>query len=258
LGGEAMEAVILASGKSRRLSVVTGGRTKCLLKIMGFPLYKYALNVMTIMGIQKIHIVVRDEDREEFSQQLKELDIDTQLIVNKNIDYGNAYSTILGLEKASTEKVIIACCDTIAPPTIFKLLMECYKKHGIVNALYVAASKNPEYIDYKEATKIITNNLFIKDIGKKLERSDYIDTGIMILDKRLSILKKTLDWKKEKHLFQLIRTAIIDHGYKGIACNVGLTPWTEIDTPEDLEDLLHGKKRRVLEEYWREMRMLEH
>jgi choline kinase len=201
--------------------------------------------------------VIREEEQEQFSQQLEEYYLDTRLIVNKNVDYGNAYSTILALEKASTKKVLIACCDTIAPPTIFQALIKCYKRYNSSNDIYIAASKNHAYINLWEATKIVASNTFLKDIGKHLKKSDYIDTGIMVLDKKLSTLKAKLDWNKENHLFQLIRTAIVDHGYRGIACNVGNKPWTEIDTQEDLEDLLHGKKRRVLEEYWREMKLLE-
>ncbi len=244
------EAIILASGKSTRLAAYTHGKPKCFVRLITKPLYHYPLDALLYNNIKNVIIVAPPGYRDEIASQLMNKPIEFRIVENHWIEKGNAFSTLLGLERTETEKALVTCCDTIAPPSIYRKLIE--KAETTECDICIAASRNKEYIDYKEATKIIAVGDRVISIDKSLENTEYIDTGIMIMSKKVLELAKVLSDKKENHLYQHVYKAL-EKGMDIRIVDVGETPWTEIDTPQDIQELLDGKRRTVLEYYWREI-----
>ncbi len=254
MGGdqELLEAIVLASGEGSRLRSVTGGTPKCFYKINGIPLIMYGIRALEKLGLKRFVVVVRRGYEDLAEKALEGMETDYTLIVNYRGDLGSAYSVMLGLEAISGKKGIVACCDTLAPISLYENLLQCHRKTGCEAC--IAASRIGEYVDYKEASKIrLESDGRIMEIGKSVADAMLIDTGVMVLPKKaLEFKKRVLESDGETHLYQLIGWMIMG-GYDVRACDTESAPWTEIDTPEDLYSLTGGPARRVLEKYWEEM-----
>lgn len=247
---EVKAGVVLASGMGRRLQDVTRGTPKCFYRLPNkTALIDYPVSAMIRAGVRKLAIVVPKGHAQEALSLYSTMPVELKVIENSRVDLGNAYSLVLSLGELEEQWAYVACCDTIFPHRFLERLSE--SSTGREDAL-IAISESTAYVSYGEASKVIVDrNWNVVEIGKHVESSRYVDTGVFLVSKSLLRMREEIEFKREVHLYELFNSAA-RMGYRVRAVNMRLEPWTEIDCREDLESLLYGRRREVLEYFVRE------
>ncbi len=241
------EGVILASGKGERLSKLTGNIPKCFYPLIGKnSLIEFSLSAYTRLGIERIIVIVPPKIKLHSEKILRRYPFKEKVVIeNPKVELGNAFSFLKTLETAKTDYAFVSCCDTIYPHTFLTEL----EKHKEEADLLIAVSKNNDYVEQEEASKVkMSVNGEIIDIGKHVENTGIIDTGVFLVRPEPILNRAVINTKRETHLYQLIGQLRGKIRIKGILVN---DPWTEIDTPDNLKELLEGKRRRVLDYFER-------
>jgi choline kinase len=246
-------AVILASGLSHRLRHLTGGRSKCTIKIRGYPLIMYPIRTLSLLDIEKLYIVVSKIHLKHMERYLKRYtlgDYEIIYIPNPRPDKENGYSLLLALEHIEAERFILSVSDHIYTHNIVKKLLEDYKP---TIDILVGGDSQPRYINIDEATKIMADkSMRILEIGKRLERYTHIDIGLFIMKRRA--LKDLIHLKERDRLpLSELITSLIRLEREVYVSDIRGRYWTDIDTAKDIYEILYGQRKRVIEEVLHEM-----
>ncbi len=241
------EVVILASGVGRRLRNVTGGLPKCFYRVKGIPLLEYPLkSIMSAVSVSRIDFIIPDSCGPQCLEDIDEAveGIDSCVVINDRVEYGNAYSLILAGKCVRSNEFIVSVCDSLYTPQAVRRLVNSVPRDADV---VVAGSECFKYVDVEEATKIVTDSEGrVLRIGKGLRSFNLIDTGLFIMRKSVFSMGELMPWgSRELSIFDLLSKAL-KHGLRVYAANVGSDPWTEVDTEDDLRELISGSRSEVL------------
>jgi len=245
------EAIILASGLGRRLRDATGGVPKCFHMIKGEPLIAYPIKAIKAAGISKFNIVVsRTCGKSCVEASIKAVRgfvgnaADVCIALNDRVEWGNAYSLMVARECVKTGRFIVSVCDSLYPPeAVLTLLKRAPSEADIV----VAGSRCFDYVEVSEATKIkLGESGAVVKIGKDVSDFDLIDIGLFVMRESVFNLASKMRWgAREFSLFDLLMKGI-EEGLNVRAVDLGQVPWTEVDTVKDLNELLNGRRSKVL------------
>ncbi|MBC7110583.1 MAG: NTP transferase domain-containing protein [Archaeoglobi archaeon] len=238
------EAIILASGLGKRLKDLKGDIPKCFYELEGEAILRYPLKALKSSGIESFIVVIPAG----YSEKLREISEDVIPVENHRVERGNAYSLLLGIERAKGERFLVSCCDSLYPPSAVKKLLSEAGTEDVV----IAVSRNSDYIDGDEATKVKLDGSRVVEIGKGLRNFHAYDTGLFLMNRRILEVGKDIELEGEMNLFNLLQKSI-ESGIRISCVDLGDIPWTEIDTPEDYFELIRGRRRAVLERFRREV-----
>jgi len=238
-----VHAIILASGLGTRLMNLTRGIPKCFFNVGSIPLMAYPILSLRVAGVNAFTIVVPKGYRYLAEDIASSLSIKVCIVENETPERGNAYSIMIARECISDREFIVSCCDSIYPPKIGEIMIKAGDDYDII----IGGSKFKDFINVAEATKILVIDHEVFSIGKHLVDFNYIDTGVFKMKSRIFDLIETIPKNREYHLFDLLTTAL-KQGYRIALADLDEIPWTEVDTPEDLRELKHGKRKEILNE----------
>jgi len=243
-----IEGVVLAAGYGTRLREITKGKPKQLLNIYGLPLIMYPIMNLIKIGVSKVYVVVNKENKDyihDIVRNVRKL-VDIELVENNQPERENGYSFIIGIEATKTNDVILLMSDHIHVVDILHKLIDQYlsKEPYII----VGGDSKPTYIDVDEATKVYAEDYIVKDIGKNLKRWTHIDIGIFIVNKEkvMEYLRRLENTVEKITISQIVLE--LTRTNKVFVGDIKGYPWTEIDTPRDLEEVLYGNRRQVVEQ----------
>lgn len=120
-----MQAIILAAGMGRRLGVLTGDNTKCMLKVNGVRLIDRALDCLSSIGLSRIILVVGykgDNVKEYVGNSYKGVDIvyvDNPIYDRTN----NIYSLYLAKDWLLKEDTLLLESDLIYEPAVVERIV---------------------------------------------------------------------------------------------------------------------------------------
>jgi len=249
-----MEAVILAAGLGKRLREVVKG-PKFALKVEGLPLIYYPILTLANVGVRKFVVVVARKFYNIARNVVRNLEerygLEIVLIENPCPEKGNGYTFLLARESIVGEKFFVSMCDHIYSKSIPLEIMKTMVKSNA--DVVVGADSSPKFIAIEEATKIYADEKGnIVKIGKNIEKYNYIDLGVFMIKR--NVLDKVIDLKSKVHVsFSDIIAEAARKKCKVIIAEIKQGLWTDIDTPKDLEELLRGKRRTVLNFVLREV-----
>ncbi len=241
------EAIVLASGLGTRLARLSGGRPKALFNIMGRSLITYPLCILKKLGIRKFIITVPKGWYDEVNEQLKNLDIDYVLVENNEVERENGYSLKIAGDYVGSDYFILSMCDHIYVIDIPKKLVRRFNEVGRAD-IVIGADSRPKYVDIDEATKIYVRNGNVVGIGKELKKFTHIDIGLFIMSR--NVLRVANEVISRRHVIKLsdLINECITRGLRVVIADVEGSLWTEIDTEEDVKELINGRRRIVLNE----------
>ena len=203
-----MEGLILAAGYSSRFNSMKYSFKKYLLKLNKSNILSYIIAGMIKTGIKKINIVVSKISNKLIHKQvilksLKKIRVDLKnlklnLIENKYPEKENGYSLLLGLDKISSDYVILSMADHIFSKNIFSQLKNHDKRYDVL--LATDPMQINGFYDIDDATKVNGINSFIMDIGKNIIYYNRLDMGVFILKTKI-IRKICQDIKSNFHRF---------------------------------------------------------
>lgn len=174
-----MKALIIAAGEGRRLKNLTKDEPKPLIQLLGLSLVERTILTTKQAGIDEFVIVIgRRGDRiKEKLGDGKRLGVEIDYVENKEWEKGNGIS-VLKAKELLNENFVLLMSDHIFDHRILKELIDCNGKSSVV---LVVDRREPLPGD----TKVLEKEGRIADIGKNIEESNCIDTGIFSCSSRI-------------------------------------------------------------------------
>ena len=256
------EAIILAAGLGSRLWGVTGGKPKFLVKVRGIPLIYYPLISLVLAGVSRFVIVIPRGWSRRVLRLIGKLpfDVDIDLVVVRNyeVERENGYSLLLGAEFVKGKFFVLSMSDHIYVPEIPRKLISIVSRFPKRALVAIGADRRPLFVDVGEATKIkVERGRYVLRVGKNLDDFDFIDSGVFLMSSKLLRVRDKLLEKRTLGVSDVINE-VIRMGYRVLAIDITGYPWTEVDTPEDLDEVRNGIRSVVVREFLKRLEVLRY
>lgn len=250
------EAIILAAGMGTRLSIISNGKPKFLIEILGRPLIFFPILMLLSIGVESIGVIVPRGWKDDASRVLKNnFDVDFRIIENDDPKRDNGYSFLLSREITSEDRFILTMCDHIIPHTLALHFLKKSEREREAHVL-VAGDRRPKYVDIEEATRILATEdggLVVK-ISKNLPVFNYVDIGLFIFSRETYEVAEKLASRVYVMRLSDIIIELLRSGYKVRVIDITNNPWTEIDTVDDYFSAHFGRKREVINMFLDDLR----
>ncbi|ABM80022.1 NTP transferase domain-containing protein [Hyperthermus butylicus] len=234
-------AVLLAAGLGTRL----GGKPKPLLRVAGRPLAWYPLSVLHLAGAREACIVTRSEIADELRGLASSIygGGSVTVVVNPEPERENGYSLLLAATECPllvSEPAYVSMTDHIYSP-----LIPVRAGYSVQTGYYmIAGDSEPCCIDIDEATFVKAVLPRGYDVGKGIAWWTHVDTGVHVYALDSSELQAVAAGEYTVKL-NTITSRLAQRG-RLLVADVSCLPWTEIDTPRDLEEAERGQRRWVI------------
>ncbi|MCD6551140.1 sugar phosphate nucleotidyltransferase [Thermotoga sp.] len=236
------EAIVLASGLGKRLRTVTGDMPKVFYKFSGCELVKYPIISFMKRGVERFVLVVAKGHREYGEKILRDLNVRGVVVENERVELGNAYSFFLSESYVESGRFFLSCGDSLFLPEALDGAFSDDDFH-----IKLGVSKVDSLVDTKEASKVLTDeDGNIIKIGKKIQEYNYLDTGVFVMTEEAFRLKEHFSWTEEISLYHVLQKAV-DLGMIVRVFDFGNLPWTELDSPEDLNEEVYKLMEKIRE-----------
>jgi 1L-myo-inositol 1-phosphate cytidylyltransferase len=222
------------------------GAYKPLLNIEGRPLVYFPASVLHTLSVSEFCAVVPSRYSSEVEAVLKSIAGrgSVHIALNDEPWRENGYSLILAVKECPwsvDEATLVTMSDHIYSPTIPARLAAARAK----GTYLIGGDREPAYIDVEEATKLKADGAgLISEVGKGLEAWSHVDVGVHLAD--LRILSNLAERSYERISLNQLNSLVAAEGALAVADVTGAL-WCEVDSREDLDKLLKGERRVVLE-----------
>ena len=174
-----MKALILAAGDGGRLGSPTEDKPKALVQVLGMSLIERVILTAKQAGINEF-LVVCGYLGEKLKSDLgngERFGVKIDFMDNEDWQMGNGTSALIARDFLE-EKFILLMADHIFDNRILSELI----KHDVASSIVVAVDrKEPS----KEDTKLLEKGGRVIDIGKDIEESNCIDTGMFLCSPKI-------------------------------------------------------------------------
>jgi choline kinase len=242
------DAIILAAGLGTRIRDLMGVIAKQFIRINSIPLFLYPILCLWRSGVDFFIVVVNPivmDDIDKYLEKIsRRLGFSYEITLNPYPGSGNGNSFIIGVKEylriRGSNRVFLSVSDHIFSPNMPGKLIS-----HVGGDIVVLGDKSPVFIDVGEATRIYAVNNRIISIGKGLEKYNYIDTGLFIVNNPSKI---TGLFREDEpiSLSSIIGDGRVD---SRVAPCMHDCLWKDIDHFMDLETLLSTDMRRVIRDY---------
>ncbi|TES90320.1 MAG: nucleotidyltransferase [Candidatus Cloacimonadota bacterium] len=235
-----MKALIIAAGRGSRLQNLIKTKPKPLIQLLGLSLIERVILTAKQSGINEFVIIIGylgDKIKATLGDG-KRLGVIINYIENNEWKRGNGTS-VLKAKELLNEKFVLLMSDHIFDFRILKELID----YDINKSCVLAVDrKKPQ----RDDTKVLEENGRIIDIGKNIEKSNCIDTGIFLcLPKIFSYIEEVIQEGKTE-----LADGIAEAAKNGDAETFDITLienydskmkkeikpwWLDIDSEEDLK-----------------------
>ena len=239
-----MKVLIIAAGKGSRLKSLTKDEPKPLIQLLGLSLIERVILTARQSGIDEFVIVIG-----HLGEKIKEklgngnrYGVKITYIENREWEKGNGVS-VLKAKESLNENFILLMSDHIFDDRILKELINYDTKSSVVLAI---DRRKPQQGD----TNVLEKEGRIADIGKNIEESNCIDTGIFLCSPQIfSYIKEAVKEGKteladciakaaknrDAEVFDITRIeSYVPHLRKNIPVF-----WKDIDTEKNLRETEH-------------------
>jgi len=235
-----MKALIIAAGQGSRLDDLTKGEPKPLIQLLGLSLIERVVLTAKQAGIDEFVISVgyRGDKIKENLGDGKRFGVRIDYVENEEWEKGNGVS-VLEAAGLLNENFVLLMSDHIFDGRILKELVDYHIGSSVVLAVDRRGASPGD-------TKVLEKRGRIVDIGKDIEESNCIDTGIFLCSPRIfPYLKEAIREGKSELAHCIDKAAknrdaeifdITQLGSYAPRMRKGIKPWwIDIDTKEDFE-----------------------
>ena len=228
-----MKCLILAAGRGSRLT--REGDSKPLVSVAGLPLIERTIGTAQRAGFSDFYVVT-GYNAPALEAFLLELSSRRNLritpIPNPDWEAGNGTS-LLAAREALDGNFILLMADHVFEEDILTRLSRQRLENGevILAADFDVGGDSP--VDEDDATRVLTADGRILEIGKGIERYNAYDTGIFLCSPELFSAAEESARSGDDSLSGGIRV-MAERG-KARVFEVEARSWMDIDTPRDLE-----------------------
>jgi CDP-L-myo-inositol myo-inositolphosphotransferase len=235
-----MKALIIAAGDGGRMETLTNDNPKPLIQLLGLPLIERVILTAKQASIYDFVIVVGylGDKIKAYLGDGDKFGVKIDYIENKVWQRGNGISA-LKAKALLNDKFILTMSDHIYDDRILKELIN----YDIRSAVILSVDKKETSLG--DDTKVLAKGGKIVDIGKDIEESNYIDTGIFLCSPKIfSYLEESIAEEKTE-LTDCINKAAKNRDAEvfdiaqiesyASAMRKDVNPWwIDIDTEKDL------------------------
>ena len=172
-------AVILAAGNGQRFQEKGVKLPKVLLKVGGLRLLERAVLALNQVGVKHFYIVV-GQYREQIIEIMSKIDrikaLDVNFIYCENHNEGNGVSFGAGASQTNAPFFLTMSDHIFSIPTL-KNFVKDVEQNPTIPSLACDANL-AEVFDMDDATKVVSKNEKIYDIGKEIPNYDLVDMGL--------------------------------------------------------------------------------
>lgn len=235
-----MVCVILAAGKNVRFD---SGIPKSLITLNNQNMLDRHFQLFAQIGIRKFCVVIgfRGEMIKNNIEEMQlDLDINIEVVINKNYEKENGYSLWAAkdqIEKNGNENFLFTMADHYYDISFLKsFIKQSEQKKILLNLGVDKPGNHNKHIDLKDVTKVNVEGQKIIDIGKKISKYNYYDTGLFFVNKSIyQYLQNSINEGKNS-ISDMVHQLIV--AKQASIIDVTGNFWNDIDTPEDLENTL--------------------
>ncbi len=223
-------AVILAAGNGQRFKEKGVELPKVLLKVGGLRLLERAILALEDVGIKNFHIVVG-----AYKQQIVEVMSKSDRLKTFNIEYiecgnynlGNGVSFGKGAEEVQAP-FLLTMSDHIISTKTLKAFIEDTKQHPDKASLACDADLEGVF-DMDDATKVLSDNGFIGNIGKTISNYDLVDMGLFYFPAGYGPKVGKMAKEGAHSVSEIIQQIIDEEGVRTAVIPKAL--WQDVDNP---------------------------
>lgn len=236
------QAVILAAGKGSRLGKAADGMPKCLIQVGGRPLIRHQLDALADAGVSPVLVLIgyaADLVRENVGNA-------AEFILNPRYAGTNSLHSFYLAKEWIKGPVVILNSDVLCDPRLLEALL----KSGEDSLAYDSLSGYA-----REHMKVAVRDGLVTNMSKELpeEGTSGENVGMLYLSRRsLDVIfnqaeKLVAADRTDAFLAEAVRASLGLIELKAV--DVAGIPWTEIDTPHDLERARRELWPRISERY---------
>lgn len=243
-------AIIMAGGKGTRMGLLTKKNPKCLLKVDSFTILSHLYTQLRIIKIKKIIIATGflGKKIKKYCQKNLQKDSDNILnilgnkilitnypkveISNSSLLHSTSQRMFLAQKKICGENFIYLYGDTLLKPN-FNILQNNFYKNFFLGVMTIS---NPTS---NYGIIITKKNLVIKFEEKEKIKNIWVNSGWMILNKKIFSYLNNCSDNFENYLFKIL----IKQKKLGYVKNKGL--YIPIDKVSDLEIATNYFKKNI-------------
>jgi len=220
------DVVILAAGNGLRLSSLSP-LPKPLVSIDARPLLDHVLATLVDAGLRRVKIVVghaADSIRRHPFPSAGAMEI--EWIDNPRYDRPNGISLLRAEGRVRAPFVLLMADHLFESATLRRLLREPCPANGAV----LAVDRKVDLVyDLADATKVVTRNSTLEQIGKDLAVYDAIDTGMFLCSEAIFAAMKASASNGGESLSAGV--AMLGRTGRVRTWDIGPAAWIDVDTP---------------------------
>ena len=177
-----MKAVIIAAGEGSRLWPSTNKAPKTLLPYNEGTLLSTIMDNLSTAGINEFVLVVGFESEQIVTYLNENACSGRNITFVNNSDYlkGNGLSVFKAESAVGDGPFILSMCDHLVTPGALKQIVDAPDERNLL----LVDLRVDDIFDSEDATRVLTKDERIVDIGKGLKVYNGIDCGIFKLNKR--------------------------------------------------------------------------
>jgi choline kinase len=225
------ECLILAAGNGRRITSMSGGLPKPLVKIHGQPLLEHVMLDAHEAGLNRFVVVVgygADVMRRWFASWSPD-GMSVTLVENSEYHKDNGVSVLKARNYLNGEFLLLMADHIFEADTARVLLNQRLRKDEVILAV---DSKLDDIFDLEDVTKVKRKGDHIVTIGKEIPEYDAYDTGMFLCSRALFDVLESA--KKNGNCSLSDGMRILGRGRRLRAFDIGDAFWQDVDTPEAL------------------------
>lgn len=220
------KAIILSAGSSKRMSRVTGGKSKSLLEVKGVSILERLIYQLKQLSVSKIYVAIRD-DEEEIPEKISSI---CNIITVKNIGEKNNLYTIHALSEYISDYILISYADIIMSTDLLRRFLSFNGEIALLAGTgQITTDTMPLRVERSS----------VKDIGFDVPSANAKFLGVLkmsafyaqVFQAELRLYDNNHDISQD--YYTIILRKMLSNGTNISACVVSNPEWTEVDTPED-------------------------
>jgi len=230
-----LKMVFIAAGKGSRLSLVTNGIPKTLIKVFDRPLIDILLENCSSVGIQDI-VIVTGYGQDYITDHFRDVtsDLKVEFVHNPDWNLPNGLSVLAAQSVIpEAEEFMVSMSDHFYSSDLLGGVIDSSLESTTVN---VGIDYNLERIqDMNDAMKVIikSGDDLITSMSKELTDYNAVDCGVFKCRYDFFSVLESARKKGHYSLSEACEILISKNNLGGV--DIGKSFWIDIDTPEALE-----------------------
>ncbi len=223
-------AVILAAGNGQRFQEKGVKLPKVLLKVGGLRLLERAILALNQVGVKHFYIVV-GQYRAQIIEIMSKIDrikaLDVNFVYCENHNEGNGVSFGAGASQTNAPFFLTMSDHIFSIPTLQNFVKDVAQNPDIPS---LACDANlAEVFDMDDATKVVSRDEKIYDIGKEIPNYDLVDMGLFYFPKGYGQKVARKVENGAKSVSDIINQFIAETGVRTAVVPEAL--WQDVDNP---------------------------